>query len=306
MAPPRASLTCFRCPLVVLLLLLSSSLCPPSASAGASSPPPLQLDGLNLLRPSSLSLSPPFESGCLSYSLSSPTLLSSLSLQPSASPSLSLQLRVNDGPFFSASSESAEEVELLEGVNHVFVQVVREEATGGSLQLHEPPLTYLLTVCNGVDCHEQSEAATPSAQLSSLHLPQVNFTTPFSPSTFSYSALTGRHTHGAVVELKLLQPGDGRLTVASMNGDTFASIVAHQRSHSLPLKMGDNVLFVQVRDAASQLCTYALRIHRSAELIGHEAQQAGAREDDTVEYVGGRPAQWTAPAPLLRPCQHRS
>ena len=280
MAPPRCPLPSLPLPLLLLLLVsLCLSLLSPVVLCAS---PGLELSELVLVRPSSLSLLPPFASDVLSYALCSPTLLSSLTVRASAvSPSSSLQLRLNDGPFVSASSD-AEEVELLEGINHLFVQVLHEDAQTARDEL----LTYLITICNGIDCHRQSEAATPLAHLASLRLPQVNLTPTFSPDVFAYAGLTTRHTHGAVVVAELLHADGGQLLVASMNGDTFTSISSTRRSHAMPMRMGPNVLFVQVRDAASQLCTYSLRIERSADMAGHEALGAEERLDE-IEYIGG-------------------
>ena len=112
-------------------------------------------------------------------------------------------------------------MDLLEGINHLFLQVVREDE-----RAPEPTITYLLTVCNAVDCHAQPDALTPTAQLRSLHVPSVNLTPAFAPATFAYAGLTTRHTHGAVLVPTLLQPSSDALIVASMNGDTFTSIAS--------------------------------------------------------------------------------
>ena len=263
---------------LLFFFVLSLLLLLPSPAFGSSSP--LHLLDLFLLKPSSLSFSPPFTPTTLSYSLSSPTLLSTLSLQPSTSPSNSVQLRVNDGPFFTLTATEAEDVDLLEGINHLFLQVVHEDDASRAT------LTYLITVCNGVDCHQQVDAATPSAQLLSLVLPQVNLTPSFSSTVFAYTALSHRHTHGVVVVPTLLQSSPGVLIVASMNGDTFTSIASTRRSPPIPMKMGTNVLFVQVRDAQSQLCTYTVHIDRTG--AGEAKKKRDAVDmNDEIEYIGG-------------------
>ena len=250
---------------------------PLSSSAPAASPPvPPSLTSLDIVKPASLVLDPPFHPATYSYSLRSPTLLSTFSLVATTHPSHSAQLRLNDGPFFHLGAGEREEVELLEGVNHVFVQAVNEDTRESA--------TYLVTVCNGVNCHRRTEADTPSTQLTALGLPHVNLSSPFSPSAFTYSAHTSRHTHGVVVVPELLQPA-GQLVVSSLNGEIFAAIEPQQRSHAQPARMGANFLFVQVRDEQQQLATYSVTIERRVD--GGEHRKSSNERAKEIEYNGG-------------------
>ena len=52
------------------------------------------------------------------------------------------------------------------------------------------------------------------------------------------------------------------------------------------MKMGANVLFVQVRDARSQVATYSLLIDRSADADSARTKSAYERSDE-IEYIGG-------------------
>ena len=281
---PRLSMQLSAVILLLSLLPLVVLNCVP---AFASSP--LQLCRLQLLRPSSLLLFPPFSPSVLSYSLSSPTLLSSLTLSASVCGGVSptLQLRLNDGPLLQLDSASAaeEEVELLDGVNHLLLLLQDDDA-----QQHDAPLPVLLTVCNGLDCHTEDEADTASAQLAAL-LPaasSVRLSPAFAASVFSYSAAVSRHVHGLSLSPSLLQP-NGQLVVASLNGEAFTAVPSAGRALSspraMPLRRGRNVLFVQVRDAQHQLCTYTLLMQRSMDSASSGGSQAGA--EDSIQYIGG-------------------
>ena len=264
---------------LLLLLLLHphpTHSAPASTTAAATTPPtPPTLTTLSIVRPGSLTLDPPFSPTTYAYSVLSPTQLPAFSLLATTAPSNGVQLRLNDGPFFHLSVGEREEVELLEGVNHVFLQCVDEDT--------RETVSYLITVCNGVNCHAQPPAATPSAQLLSLVIPNVNLTPAFSPTTFTYTAQTTRHTHGVIVVPTLLQPGK-QLVVSSLNAEIFTTIQPTQSSHAQPMRMGANFLFVQVRDEQQQLATYSFVIERQAD-GGHKKSKE--ERLDEIEYIGG-------------------
>ena len=270
--------------LVVLILatvLIHSStalLTPPLSTASAALSTAPTLTSLEIVKPASLILDPAFDPTTYSYSLRSPTLLSAITLVTrTASTSHSAQLRLNDGPFFHLSGGDKEEVELLEGINHVFLQAINEDT--------RETTTYLVTVCNGLNCHRQRPADTPTSQLLSLFIPNVNLTPAFSPTTFTYSAHTSRHTHGVIVVPTLAQPAE-QLVVSSLNGEIFAAIEPLQRSHAQPMRMGANYLFVQVRDEQQQLATYWLVIERHVDDSEHKHKSAEERANE-IEYNGG-------------------
>ena len=264
--------------LVLILTILTLHPHPTlSASLPSSTPAaPASLASLDIVKPASLVLEPAFHPSTYSYSLLSPTLLSAFTLVSRTGTSNSLQLRLNDGPFFHLTAGDREEVELLEGVNHVFVQAINEDT--------RETVTYLLTVCNGVNCHTQPPAATPSTQLLSLFIPNVNLTPAFSPATFAYTAHTTRHTHGVIVVPTLVQSAE-QLVVSSLNGEIFAAIQPLQRSHAQPMRMGANFLFVQVRDERQQLATYSFVIERQVD--GGERQKSEDEHNSEIEYIGG-------------------
>ena len=265
--------------LFVLATLLNLHLAlsgPLPASSPAASPDPPTLTSLEIVKPTSLILDPAFHPTTFSYSLRSPTLLSTFSLVSRTGAANSVQLRLNDGPFFHVSAGDKEEVELLEGVNHVFVQTVNEDT--------RETVTYLITVCNGVNCHQRAPADTSSTQLLSLSIPSVNLTPAFSSTTFVYTAQTTRHTHGVIVVPTLVQAGE-QLVVSSLNGEIFTAIEPLQRSHAQPMRMGANFLFVQVRDEQQQVATYTFVIERL--LDGSDHRKSSEARNNEIEYNGG-------------------
>ena len=264
--------------LVTLILHLHTTQSAPLASSApiALSEPPT-LTSLDIVKPASLILDPAFHPSTYSYSLRSPTLLSTFTLVAATAASNSAQLRLNDGPFFHLSGGDKEEVELLEGINHVFLQAINEET--------RETVTYLITVCNGVNCHMRPPADSPTTHLLSLVIPNVNLTPTFSPITFDYTAHTTRHTHGVIVVPSLAQPAD-QLVVSSLNGEIFAAIQPLQRSHAQPMRMGANYLFVQVRDEQQQLATYSFVIDRSVDGAEHKHKSIEQRNNE-IEYNGG-------------------
>ena len=247
-----------------------------SAPFPSSTPPAPALTSLEIVKPASLILDPPFHPTTYSYSLRSPTLLSTFTLVTSTTAANSAQLRLNDGPFFHLSGGDREEVELLEGINHVFLQAINEDT--------RETVTYLITVCNGLNCHRHPPADTASTHLLSLFIPNVNLTPAFSPTTFTYTAYTTRHTHGVIVIPTLAQPAE-QLVVSSLNGEIFAAIQPLQRSHAQPMRMGANFLFVQVRDEQQQLATYSLVIERQVD--GAEHNKSADQRNSEIEYNGG-------------------